>query len=401
MPRRIVQVPPLPEVLVTDEASLRACVSQLAKHTVLGFDTEFVGEHTYRPELCLIQVSTTERLYLIDPYNCGSLEPFWQLMHDPARAVLAHAAREETRMCYFQSGTAPANIFDTQIAAGFLGLTYPMSYAGLVQTVLGVKLNKGDTLSDWRRRPLSSSQIRYAYDDVRYLIPIYTRLLAKLKKFDRVSWAEDEFRTFVGWATGEVEVVERWRKVKGSGGLRRRELAVLRAAFAWREGVAVRQDRPARTVLRDDMLIEVARRGAKKHDIAELRGLPQRELPVLEKAVDDANQLPMNQCPKETDNDVDPPQVGIISVVLNVVLSDLCERLKLATGLVCTQQDLKDLVRARQPGCGLPPDSPFQLGWRKTDILPHLARVLDGNLALRVQDPRTTAPLEYIELVDG
>jgi hypothetical protein len=87
--------------------------------------------------------------------------------------------------------------------------------------------------------------------------------------------------------------------------------------------------------------------------------------------------------------------------VLNVVLSDLCERLKLANGLVCTQQDLKDLVRARQPGNDLPPDSPFQSGWRKTDILPHLARVLDGNLAVRVQDARTTAPLEYIELVDG
>jgi len=390
----------LPESVVSRPEALDECVRQLAQHSIFGFDTEFVGEHTYRPELCLIQVSTSERLYIIDPYSCGDLAPFWALFHDPARTVVAHAAREEVRMCFFQSVVAPASILDTQVAAGFLGLSYPMSYAGLVQAILGVKLVKGDTLSDWRRRPLTSSQVRYAYDDVRYLLPMVARIRARLKKYGRLAWAQDEFATFTRWATGESDTVERWRKVKGSGGLRRRELAVLRAAFAWREGVAVKQDRPARTVSRDDVLVELARHGARSAEsIHEIRGLPSRELPALVEAIEAANALPLPQCPEESEPDYDPPQVAILASVLNVVLADLCERQKLSTSLVCNQHDLKDMIRARQPGMSLPADSPFTTGWRSEVILPHLNRVLDGQLALRVSEPTASAPLEYIELV--
>lgn len=398
MPRRPYKPLPLPEHHVTDPSALAACVDHLSRHALIGFDTEFVGEDTYRPDLCLIQVSTAERLFVIDPFESGPLGSFWELLHDPKRTVIVHAGREEVRLSRFQSGRPPAALFDMQIAAGLIGLTYPIGYAGLVQTVLGSRLNKGDTLSDWRRRPLSDSQIRYAYDDVRYLIPAYEKVHKRLTQYDRLGWAAEEFGEFIGRATAADVSEDRWRRVKGSGGLGRRELAVVKALYEWRDGVAERRNRPARTVMRDDVLVEVARRGARApDDLHELRGIPRGEAEAITRAVRGANALPLSQCPPRVLSDQDPPQVAVLGSLLNVVLTDVCERLRLAQSLVCSMQDLKDLVRARQPGGALPDDSPFRGGWRREVILPHLERVLDGNLMVRVTNSQTPAPLEYIE----
>jgi len=398
MPRRPAAVPALPEQFVASPEALVGCVDHLAAFDVLGFDTEFVGEQSFRPELCLIQVSTPERLYLIDPYTSGDLQSFWALLHDPARTVVVHAAREDARVCFFASGQAPGTLFDTQIAAGFLGFSYPISYAGLVHGLLGRRLQKGDTLSDWRRRPLTASQIRYAYDDVRFLLPIHARMMARLTKYERTGWVADECDGYLQWSIGTAPREESWRKVKGSGALGRRELAVLRTAYTWREGVAERQNRPVRSVLRDDGMIELARRGAREPEgLDELRGIPSRELPTLIRLVREAIALPPEEYPEAKESEQDPPQIGVLSSLLNVVLNDVCDRLKLAPSLVCTQQDLKDLVRSRQPGCLLSADSPFRTGWRKEVLWPHLDRILAGGLAVRVNDATLTAPLEYIE----
>lgn len=391
----------LPEQVVAHPNDLAEAVEHIGRHAVIGFDTEFVGEHTYRPDLCLLQVSTAERLLIIDPYECGPLDAFWDLLHDPARVLVVHAGREEVRMCHFHSGRSPGNLFDLQIAAGLIGLTYPIGYAGLVQIVLGGRLNKSDTLTDWRRRPLTDSQIRYAFDDVRYLIPAYTRVLQRLRKHDRVPWATDEFGAFIGRSLADGMTVERWRKIKGVGALNRRELAVARGVYGWREDVAERQNRPPRTVIRDDLLIELARRGARNaDDVLSLRGLPRGEADTIHEVVRTANAIPLSSCPEVIEGDFDPPQIGILSCILSVVLSDVCERMKLATSLVCSMQDLKDLARSRQAGGELPDDSPFQTGWRRQHVLPALTEVLDGGTSIRIADPRSGAPLEYVELED-
>ncbi len=380
--------------------ALAECVEELQSQPLLAFDTEFVGEYSYRPELCLIQVASTKALYLIDPYNVGPLTHFWALLHDPKRTIIAHAGREDIRLCWFQSGATPAKLFDTQIAAGLVGLSYPMSYAALVQQTLNVRLMKSDTLSDWRKRPLSQSQERYAYDDVRYLLAVYSKLMYRLKQYNRVAWAEEEFQTFVSWAIGEQDAQEPWRKVKGIGALTSRELAVLREAYAWRDVIASRQNRPSRSVLRDDILIEVARRGARQPDsLNQVRGLPARELPSLVRSIQEANALKPEQLPRKHDIEQDPPQVASLGTLLNVALADFCERLKLSQPLICSQNDLKDLVRARCCGRALPPDSPFVTSpWRIETVLPHLENILSGRFAVRVAAPQKHAPLEYLEL---
>src|SRR5262245_27248855 len=115
-------MPDIKEEIITTAAQLSACCGFLATQSILGFDTEFVGEDTYHPRLCLVQVGTAERLFLIDPLVTGPLDDFWKLLHDPNRIVIVHAGREEVRLCRLWSGQAPANLFDLQLAAGLVGM---------------------------------------------------------------------------------------------------------------------------------------------------------------------------------------------------------------------------------------------------------------------------------------
>lgn len=402
MPRRSFRPDALPETFVDDPAGLAECVAHLRSVDLLGFDTEFVGEETFRPELCLVQISTAERLFVIDPYHCGPVEEFWELMHDPARMVIVHAGREEVRMCQFFSGKPPAAIFDAQIAIGLIGSTYPISYAGLVQEILAVRLNKSDTLTDWRRRPLTASQMRYAYDDVRYLIPAYERIHKRLKKLDRLAWADEEFATFTHWAVGSDPTVERWRKLKGIGSLGQRELALLKEVYGWRDRTAERQNRPVRSVMRDDVLLEVARAGARSpEDFLQIRGLPKSEFANILAAVRRGRGRPLAECPEVITQAHEPPQMATLTAVLSVVLGELCEELQLAQSLVCSQYHLKDIIRSYTPGGAAPDDSPFAKGWRRESIYPRLQQMLEGKLSIRVADPSKGTPLELTPVADG
>src|SRR5689334_8704125 len=173
------------EEIVTRPDDLAACCAYLASCPRFGLDTEFVGEDTYHPRLCLVQVATSERLFLIDPLTAGPLDAFWKLVVDPANLVVVHAGREEVRLCHLWSGQTPGNLFDLQIAAGLVGMVYPRGHGTLVHQVLGVQLAKGETLTEWRTRPLTRAQIRYAFDDVRYLLDIWRRLAARLEALGR------------------------------------------------------------------------------------------------------------------------------------------------------------------------------------------------------------------------
>ena len=397
MPRRS-KPPALPENVVTHPAQLVACLDELAKAPVIGFDTEFVGEDQYRPELCLVQVATAEKLFVIDPFSCGPLDGFWNLLLDPKRATVVHAGREDIRICYFAAGSPPADVFDVQLAAGLVGFPFPMGYGGLVQELLGQRMTKGETLTDWRRRPLSPAQVRYAFDDVRFLLPAHRRLTERLKRYDRAAWAAEEFATFVRKAVADDVTVEKWRRVKGIGGLDRRGLAIAREVFAWRDAFAQRVNRPPRMLLRDDLIAEIARRAPTKiDDLQALRGLPRGEPEAILEAVRRAKALPPDACPEVEAREIDAPHVILLGNLLGVVLADLAARKKLASNLVASGSDLKAVVRAVAAGQPLP-DLPLTRGWRAGAILPELQAILHGSHAIRVARPSSTAPLAYLAL---
>jgi ribonuclease D len=392
----------LKEHVITQPQELTACCQHLAERGRFGFDTEFVGEDSYHPRLCLVQVATDDALFLIDPFTAGPLDAFWNVVTDPAHLVIVHAGREEVRLCHLWSGRTPANLFDLQIAAGLTGLAYPLGHGNLVNQVLGVRLSKGETLTEWRSRPLTRAQIRYAFDDVRYLLPVWGRLSARLEKLGRQDWAREEFARLAANSTpdetGVLSAAEKWRKLRGLGSLDRRRLAVVRELFEWREETAARTNRPPRAIVRDDLLIEIARRNpVKARDLHPVRGLPRRDLEAIVEVVERARGLPAEQLPTVAERDQDPPQVGLVVNVLMAALGDYCTREHLAPNLAATTTDVKLLVRARLQGEPPPEGSLLTRGWRAVHVLPHLEALLDGRRALRVRDVRAEAPFDYTD----
>jgi ribonuclease D len=390
----------VPEEIVTTPEQLGACCAALASCPVIGFDTEFVGEETYHPRLCLVQVATPERLFLIDALSVGPLDGFWNLVVDPAREVVVHAGREEVRLCRLFSGRAPGNLFDLQLAAGLTGLVYPLGHGALVNQVLGERLAKGETLTEWRRRPLTPEQVRYAFDDVRFLLRAHDKLVGRLNRLGRLDWAREEFARLALVAGPEDQAAEeRWRKLKGLGGLDRRKLAVVRALYAWREERAATLNRPARTIVRDDLLVEIARRSpSKPRDLQVVRGLAHRDLDAIVEVVQQARRLSLEECPPAGERIDDPPQVNLVASILIAVLADLCARQRLAANLVASNNDLRAIVRARLAREPQPEDLPLVRGWRAQHVLPKLLAVLEGRRALRIDDLSKEAPLDYADI---
>jgi ribonuclease D len=392
----------LPEQIITTPEGLAECCAHLAACRRFGFDTEFVGENTYHPDLCLVQVATAERLFLIDPLAVGPIDGFWRLVVDPQNLVVVHAGREEVRLCRLGAGQTPGNMFDLQIAAGLVGLAYPLGAGALIHQLLGVQLAKAETLTEWRDRPLTAAQVRYAFDDVRYLLPAHERVAARLDELGRADWAREDFARMATAASPEEVPVEKWRKLRGLGSLDRRRLAVVREIYNWREEAAARLNRPARTVVRDDLIIEIARRNpSRERDLQPIRGLPRRDLPAIIDAVERARALPQDQWPRAAEREQDPPQVSLVANVLQAVLGDLCVRRELAPGLVATSSDVKLLVRARMQGAPLPAESLLTHGWRAAHVLPEMLAVLEGRRSLRVANVRAESPFVVEDVTGG
>src|SRR3954466_5952642 len=175
------------EPLIATPSGLAELVSPLRASGRFAFDTEFVSEETFEPVLCLIQVATSERLAAIDPLAVRDLAGFWDVVVDPNVEVVMHAASEDLRICRFQTGTVPRRVYDVQIAAGLVGFGYPLSLGNLIAQALWIALPGSETRTDWRRRPLSPAQLRYALDDVRYLLDLADLFAAQIAVLGRTA----------------------------------------------------------------------------------------------------------------------------------------------------------------------------------------------------------------------
>jgi ribonuclease D len=383
------------EQIVTSPGDLPEVLAHLAAARRFGFDTEFVGEDTYRPRLCLVQVATEERLILIDPFTVGPLDEFWKLILDPANQVIAHAAREEIRLCQLWTGRRPGQVFDLQIAAGFVGYSYPLGHGNLVYQALGTMLPKSETLTEWRDRPLTDRQIRYAFDDVRHLLELERAISDRLTSLGRNDWVREEFERAAVIATEEEPSLERWRKLRGLGSLNRKQLAMVRELFEWREGAAAKINRPARIVCRDDLIVEIARRNPHREaDLRVVRGLAKRDTHAILEAVERARALPAEALPQLQERDDDPPQVALLTNLLTAVLGHLCAEMKLASSLVCANRDLRLLIRSHLSGAPVAASSVLNEGWRREHVRPHLEAILRGERLLRVAQPGSETPFE-------
>ncbi len=382
---------------IINTAQLDRLVAQLRSCGRFAFDTEFVSEDTFEPVLCLIQVATREETVVIDPLQVRDLSAFWDVVTDPSVQVVMHAAGEDLRICLLRAGKLPLGVFDVQLAAGFVGFSYPLSLVNLVGQVLGISLAGSETRTDWRRRPLSAAQVHYALDDVRHLLDLADHISGRLDQLERTGWAEAEFHDMVKAIAGRAEE-DRWRRLPNLNQLSRRGLEAARLLAAWREDEARRQNRPLRHVMRDDLLVGIAKRLPKnRRDLEALRDfnrpalLSQSEtiLAVLNRA----RIAPDELLPEHFSRPEEPPGVSMVGSLLSAALAQCCAQNQVAAPLVANATDLRQLVRWHLEGRDDARRPSLLQGWRHTFCGQLLLDILDGRLALRVAEPGGEFPV--------
>jgi ribonuclease D len=257
--------------LSTPKPELAWVVEQLLGQPRYALDTEFHRERTYWPKVALVQIAWAGELVLIDPLTVD-LAPLRALMDSDALAVL-HAASQDLEVLELATGAVPRRLFDTQIAAGFLGMSTP-SLASLHERELGVQLPKGNRLTDWLERPLKAAQKEYAAADVERLLEIHDALVAQLDRLGRVAWAEEECEIMRSRDRGPRDPFEAWRKIKEARHLKGSALSIARSIAAWRERRAAEIDQPVRFVLSDIAVVSVAQSAPESPEaLAKVRGV--------------------------------------------------------------------------------------------------------------------------------
>ena len=243
---------------IEDPQRLRALVDELRGEPLLGADTEAAGYHRYFDRMSLVQLSTRSANYLIDPFTAGDLAPLGELFHNPAVEKIFHDADYDVRILDRDAGLHVAGLFDTQIAAAFLG-EKQLGLGNIVEKYLGLKLPKEFQRADWAERPLSAGMKEYAATDTAHLPALRDRLRAELEARGRLHWAEEEFRRReqTRWTEGD-DTREAFMKIKGARDLTPRGLALLRELHAWREEVARERDQATFRILGNQALLEMA-----------------------------------------------------------------------------------------------------------------------------------------------
>jgi ribonuclease D len=373
--------------LVRSSEQLGIVLSAVREAGRMGIDTEFLREKTYRARLCLVQVSVPEAIYLIDPLEDVDLTPLAELLGDPEIEVIVHAGKQDFELLHERFGFVPKNVLDVQLAAGFVGLPASLAYGALVSNLLNVTLQKGEAYSDWCKRPLTSSQLTYAADDVRYLLPLAEVLENKLAKMGRSSWVREEMKSYEREDAYGVDEEEAWRRVTGRGTLSPRQSAVLREVAKWREQAASRRDIPRGWLVKDPTLVEIARRSpSSAQALKGIRGINPKEAERSAEAIIDAIERGKTAQPVETPKA--PPKRAQIRARMLVGLADAvvrtrCDAADMATELVATRGELEAVLTHFAAGSLEPEDHRLLRGWRRELAGDAVLDVIAGKIALR------------------
>lgn len=379
--------------MIQSASGLYELVARARETGFVALDTEFVWERTYYPQLGLVQVGfSDEACFLVDA-TAVDLSPLGEVLADPAIVKILHDARQDLLVLRRATGAYPRNIFDTQLAAGFVGLSASVSLADLVQALFGVTLPKTATRTDWLRRPLSDEQVAYALDDVRYLPEARTLLLAQAEQLGRAGWIAEEHAAYDDRALyEEKDPHTQFERISGTGRLDGRQLGVLRELAAWREIEARRQNRPRNHILPDNVLTQIAKLVPRTSAaLRQVRGEFDRnryERRILE-GIEQALALPPSERPR-------PPEQPLYDEIRNARADFVLAYVKgkgLSDGidpqLVATRADVTALVYAgNSPE---PADHDLLTGWRYAFIGQEIQDLLEGRLAIRL-DPKTGLP---------
>ena len=393
--------------LVENDSQLPELLAAIEQSDLVGFDTEFVAEDCYKPDLCLLQISTRDHVFIVDPKSMSDLQPLWLLMVVPERTIVVHAGREEILFAYRATGSTFPKLFDVQLALGLLGGEFPASYGKLLQRLLGESLSKGETRTDWRKRPLSTAQLDYAALDVLHLPKLYDALKHQLTSIGREQWLTDEVerrqRNLIA-----AQLREGWPRIGGVQSMHGRQLSIVRALWLWRERRAEQRNMPARRVLRDDLIVELARRGtADPKKISPIRGLHfpgfQKFIPEIAEAIEAGLAAPIPVSPWSGAMKRPRPP-ALLQQFLTAAMSYLCRVHGIAPSIVGTSDDVGRLASYWLDPTTTPDlddeDEPLALldGWRGELVGKPLYDIFSGRKAMRVQDPQDDMPLVLCDI---
>ena len=358
----------------------------------LGLDTEFMPEGRYRPLLCLVQVCVGGEVVVLDPLE-GELDdpaPLAAVLADPAVEVVLHAGRQDVAILRRAWSTTFANVFDTQIAAGFAGFSAQAGYTGLLHDVLKIRLAKSASFTRWDARPLTPEQLRYAGEDVEHLLPLADDLQRRLTARARLDWAREECLAIAD-ATDERPPEDAWRRLPRISGLDPRGRAIAQELAAWRERTAAAENRPVGSVVRDPTLVELAKRApTSAKELGEIRGagpdvIRRRArdiLAALERGRA-APPIPLDESDRLATDAVDGPTIALAEALVRA----RAQEAGLAYELIAARADLAPVVvaaRRSKPE----PDVRTLRGWRRELVGDELLELLAGRRSLGVVNGR-------------
>ncbi len=374
--------------LITESAPLAALCARLSKAPFITVDTEFMRENTYWPILCLIQIADEHEAAAIDPMAKDiDLKPLLDLLVNNEDVLkVVHAGSQDIEIIHNMTGKTPHPLFDTQVAAMALGQGEQIGYSNLVDSWLGVQLDKGARFTDWARRPLDKRQIDYAIGDVTYLAELFPKMLAKLRKTGRGGWLDHEMERLSEPSNYVNNPEHSWKKIKISG--RKPEvLGRLKAIAAWREREAQNKDLPRGRIIKDETIADIAAHPPKAQaDLAKVRGLSPawatndigaRLLSILATA----EPMSVEDMPVRDDKKPGLTKEGtLVADLLKLLLKIRARDANVASKLLARSDELEQLAAGQRDRL------PMLEGWRFEQFGADALALVEGKLGFAVLD---------------
>ena len=366
--------------IIQDIEQLRTFCLDVATRDWLVVDTEFIRENTYFPNLCLIQIAYQDRAVCIDALAIDDLSVLYELVTSKSTLKVFHAASQDLEIFFNLFSEIPVPIFDTQIAASALGYGEQVSYAQLVKEVCGITLDKSLSRTAWDKRPLSSNEIQYALDDVKYLAEIYQHLEKGLLEKNRRHWVESEFQRLTDINNYKVSSNEVWKYVKGAGKLQPSQLNVLKFLAEWRDTQARIEDKPRQWILRDKTLRVLSQE--QPTTTAQLSEIKEISSQQCNKYTDDiiecikkAHQIPEKEWPKTTQlKPLTREQRKLVKNALQFIRKR-AEELEISPNLLATRSSIEKLIRGQR-------ELQILQDWRQDLVGNDLVKLLEENCAI-------------------
>jgi len=376
--------------LITDSTALAELCARFADADFVAVDTEFMRENSYWPDLCLVQISDGKEAAAIDPKANGiDLSPLLDLLVENEDVLkVFHAGGQDIEIIFNLTGKTPYPLFDTQIASMALSQGEQIGYSNLVDSWLGIHLDKGARFTDWARRPLDKRQIDYAIGDVTHLADIFPRMLEELRKTGRGAWLDQEMERLADPSNYHVQPDQAWHRVRLSS--RKAEvLGRLKALAAWREREAQDKNLPRGRIVKDETLGDLATHPPRaQEDLGKVRGLSaswkSNDIGArLMSALAQATPLTREEMPER---DASRPGLGkegaLVADLLKLLLKIRSREINVASRLLARSDDLEMLAAGMRNGL------PILEGWRYEQFGRDALDLVEGRMAFAVKDNR-------------